>query len=463
MKRMVSFLALCAGLGLSACASDGTQSQQALTDVEPTRFHPFMPSRMPDRVILNLSEDASTSMAVNWRTDVSAGPAQVQYAEATDGPGFNAVRETIAAQSEATSIQYDNEPRVEALYHSAVMSGLRPDTQYVYRVGDGEHWSEWYQFTTAGDAGQPFSFLYFGDAQNDVKSLWSRVIREAYQTLPEVDFMLHAGDLINREDSDIEWGEWFHAGGFLHAQVPSVMTPGNHEYKSSTMELAQQWRPGFNLPRNGPEGVEKLSETVYYVDYQDMRLISLDADMIGDFEDSARTQAAWLDQVLRENDKRWTAIFLHYPFYSARPNRHHPRLHEYFKPIIDRYGVDIVLQGHDHGYARGMVSNLTDGEMRQDQRTGTMYVVSVSGPKMYGVGDLEWAQRKANGLQLFQILTVDGDTLSYQAYTATGRLYDAFDIQKSDEGPNQLIDTLPEGTPEVWEAEYDQPDSYRRP
>ena len=86
------------------------------------------------------------------------------------------------------------------------------------------------------------SLVYFGDAQNDVKSMWSRVIREAYSTMPKVDFMLHAGDLINRHDRDVEWGDWFYAGGFIHAMVPSVMTPGNHEYGDghsvSTVETA---------------------------------------------------------------------------------------------------------------------------------------------------------------------------------------------------------------------------------
>ncbi|WP_019960187.1 purple acid phosphatase family protein [Woodsholea maritima] len=463
MLRGISTFALLSVLGLGACASTGGDAVTPNSETsEAVAFHPFMPGVMPDRVILNLTQDPSTSMAVNWRSDASAPEGFVQYAVATDGPGFNAVRETLTAESELTHIQDEGEPLVVAHYHSATLEGLTPNTQYVYRVGDGSHWSEWFQFTTAGLEGEPFSFIYFGDAQNDLKSMWSRVIREAYKTLPSVNFMLHAGDLINSEDSDIEWGEWFYAGGFLHAQVPSVMTPGNHEY-SRQMELSQQWRPGFNLPKNGPEGVENLSETVYYVDYQDMRLISLDADMSGDFESSARIQAQWLDQVLRENDKRWTAIFLHYPFYSTRAGRHHENLHTFFKPIIDRYGVDIVLQGHDHGYSRGMVANVPDGEMIRDERTGTMYVVSVSGPKMYPVEDLAWADRKANGLQLFQVLTVDGDTLSYQAYTASGRLYDAFDIQKSDTGPNQLINRIPEDAEEIWEPDYDQPSSYRRP
>ncbi|MGK0493940.1 MAG: hypothetical protein ACJAU2_000316 [Maribacter sp.] len=45
--------------------------------------------------------------------------------------------------------------------------------------------------------------------------------------MPDVDFMLHAGDLINHSEANVEWGEWFHAEGHIHATVPSIMTPGS--------------------------------------------------------------------------------------------------------------------------------------------------------------------------------------------------------------------------------------------
>ena len=76
----------------------------------------------------------------------------------------------------------------------------------------------------------PFSFIYFGDAQNDLKSRWSRTIRGAYSKMPKADFLLHAGDLVNRANNDHEWGEWFYAGGWIYGMMPSFATPGNHEY-----------------------------------------------------------------------------------------------------------------------------------------------------------------------------------------------------------------------------------------
>jgi 3',5'-cyclic AMP phosphodiesterase CpdA len=331
---------------------------------------------------------------------------------------------------------------VKAAFHSALVDGLKPNTTYVYRVGNGgvnsRGWSEWFQFTTAHDSDAPFSFIYFGDAQNNVKSMWSRVIRNSYRQFPEVDFMLHAGDLINDRDANIEWGEWFHAGSFIHATVPSIMTPGNHEYRDGV--LSSLWRPQFNLPQNGP--IEALKETCFALDYQGMKLISIDAEGFDESEEAAKAQVQWLDSVLAANTQKWTAITMHYPIYSTAKGRDNRELRKALKPLIDKYKVDLVLQGHDHTYARGYAENKGKGLTKVDD-IGTIYAVSVSGPKMYESKDQKWMDRRGEFTQLFQIITVDGDKISYEAYTPIGTLYDAFDLIKK-EGKKTMINRIPD-------------------
>src|SRR5690606_3225124 len=99
-----------------------------------------------------------------------------------------------------------------------------------YRVGSNDAMSEWFQFKTASDKPEKFSFLYFGDAQTGIHSMWSKVIRKAYVHIPEAKLMLYAGDLINRAVREAEWGEWFEAGSFIHATIPGMPSTGNHEY-----------------------------------------------------------------------------------------------------------------------------------------------------------------------------------------------------------------------------------------
>lgn len=399
---------------------------------------PYPPSPVPDRIMLNFGQDPSRAVSVTWRTDVSVKGARLEIAEALSDPTFHNNTDTVLAFSETLKSN-----RNVAIYHSVSLIRLKPDTKYAYRVGDGKNYSEWLHFTTASDKSAPFSFIYFGDAQNKVKSYWSRCIREAILTAPDFDFMVHAGDLINVANRDEEWGEWFYAGGWIYGMKPSIVVPGNHEYYRFGRDrlLSEHWRPTFTLPRNGPEGME---ETVYYVDYQDTRFITLNTMPMLQDEKNLERQEKWLKAVLKNNDKSWTVVIQHHPIYSTAAGRDNEELRKAFQPLFEEYGVDIVLQGHDHTYGRG--HNVNFGQ--KNDHLGPVYVVSVSGPKMYTLNFEEWLERVASNTQLYQIIEVDGNRLNYKAYTATGKLYDEFELRKRGNGKNRFLDLAPSGVRE---------------
>ncbi len=56
-------------------------------------------------------------------------------------------------------------------------------------------------------------------------------------------------------------------------------------------------------------------------------------------------------------------------------------------------------------------------------------------------------KRTAEGTQLYQVVSIDGDTLRLEARTALGELYDAFTLKKRPGLGNELIEQGP-GTPE---------------
>jgi 3',5'-cyclic AMP phosphodiesterase CpdA len=391
--------------------------------------------------MLNLTAEPSKSMAVNWRTALYIKQGFVQVAEASPSPDLlDSVRVFPAQKTTYTTDQNASN------YFSAVMDSLRPDTKYAYRVGDSTYWSEWAHFETADTTAAPMSFIYFGDAQNDVKSLWSRTIRGAYSQMPKADFLLHAGDLINSRNRDHEWGEWFYAGGWIYGTMPSIATPGNHEYYNNPdgiYTLTEHWKPSFTLPENGPEGYE---ETVYYIDYQNVRIISLNSPMFDESPKHTATQVEWLKKVLAENNQKWTIVTMHHPVYSTAAGRNNEILQKALRPILEDYKVDLVLQGHDHTYGRG--TNLPIGKKEKNALDGPIYVVSVSGPKMYALGLDKWMQRGASNTQLYQLIRVDGDLLRFEAYTVDDQLYDAFELRKKKNGGNLFFDLAPEGMAE---------------
>jgi 3',5'-cyclic AMP phosphodiesterase CpdA len=385
----------------------------------------FLPGPQPDRIILTWSADPATSQSVNWRTDTSVQHAVAEIAIAEDGPLF--VKSTTRVDAESQAFESDLGP---ARYHSVTFSGLSPSTMYVYRVGDGHNWSEWSHFRTTGVKAEPLTFLYVGDAQNDIFSMWSRLIRMGYTKAPDANFIIHAGDLVNRGSRDEEWGEWFQAAGWINQTVPSFPSPGNHEYAGGK-GLTRHWRTQYTLPSNGVSGLE---ESCYYLDIQGVRMISLNSN------EKREEQAQWLDKLLAENPNRWTVATFHHPIHSAARSRDNKELREAWQPIFDKYAVDLVLTGHDHTYAR---SNLNTGVNTQSKKAGTVYVVSVSGPKMYSLTRDSWMMRAAEDTQLFQIIRIAGDRLTYESRTARGVLYDSFELRKRKNAPNELINRIP--------------------
>ncbi len=408
--------------------------------------HWEIPSMDPDRIMLTFHGDPVTSRAVTWRTDTNISKAVAQVAEATVNSKFEDNAITIDAVTEQFDLGlYKGNTSLMVHYHSVVFEGLQPDKLYAYRVGDGSnYWSEWIQFRTAKMGYAPTKFVYFGDAQNDVLSHWSRVIRMAYQTAPDASFVVHAGDLINSAHHDSEWAEWYKAGGFIHSQWTAIPVVGNHEFRpleeGNPRQLSIQWRPQFTLPVEQSLPSE-LHETVYSVDYQDMRIIVLNSSQ------KLEEQTEYIEAQLKNSSKKWNIITCHHSVFSPAKGRDFQFARENWKPLFDKYNVDLVLNGHDHTYARGHVP-VRSSDSDTDGNLSTIYVTSVSGPKQYELdpeqikayaSDGYMPDKSAEQTQFFQVISVEENQLTYVAYTAMGDEYDrAVIIKDFKTGKKQL-------------------------
>ncbi|WP_416907421.1 MAG: metallophosphoesterase [Polymorphobacter sp.] len=417
-------------------------------------------SPWPDRIIATFESDPARSLAVSWRTSADVTSTRAEIALALPDARFDMKAQSEPAQTSILSLDAveragvkipikHNEGMPAVAYHSVRFDGLTPDTLYAYRVmgADGK-WSEWFQTRTAPESG-PVKFVYMGDAQNGILSHWSRTIRAAFQTAPDARFMLHAGDLVNRGSRDFEWAEWFKAGGFLHAMVPAVPVAGNHEYEAIGLTEADRaralsflWRPQFRLPTEAALP-DVLKETVYALRYTpDLHLFVLDTNQA-----DLTVQAQWLDSQLAASQARWRIVTMHHPVFSSGKGRDNEKLRTLLLPILLKHKVDLVLQGHDHTYARGMVGEDMMAPRRtsfgQGEKLATMFVNSVSGPKQYEFKADGWKtyepaavnlERQGENTQFYQVISIDGETLDYTAYTSDGLQYDRVVIEKKQDG-----------------------------
>ncbi|MEM9839657.1 MAG: metallophosphoesterase family protein [Pseudomonadota bacterium] len=457
MKRLLSaaLLGLAAAIGTASAIHPGSEEEHKQPPWQEA-------SGWPDRVVVTLPKSPQTSFAITWRTDQSVTETVAQIVEARDDARFDLGAEEVAAKTERLAL--DERPGFEstmalsvnkglppAHFHSVVFEGLKPDTLYAYRVQGAEGlWSEWFQTRTAAESG-PVTFLYIGDAQNALQSHWSRIIRAGFQEAPKADFILHAGDLVNRASRDFEWAEWFEATGFIHGMIPAVPLAGNHEYEYLRLPegaedglLSIMWRPQFTLPEE-PTLHADLQEVAYDMRYTDdvhFFVLSTQSQRIAE-------QAEWLDRELAASDAKWKIVTMHHPIFSSGADRDSPPRRAALLPVIQKHGVDLVLQGHDHTYARGAIGQTPERFVfgKKGGKVDTMFVNSVSGPKMYNFREGDWDDyasdevvliRKAENTQFFQVITIDDDKLTYEAHTATGALYDDFVMTKNKRGAKRI-------------------------
>lgn len=433
----------------------------------------------PDRIIATFHGDPATSFAVTWRTDISVGRTIVQITEATPDARFDIQADTYRAKTESVDLErmetemgvrhsLENVGLGAAHYHSFTFKDLKPDTLYAWRVQGGRgRWSEWFQTRTAKPDG-PISFVYFGDSQNGVRPTWSRVIRAAFQTEPYAAFFLHAGDLVAKGDSDYNWAEWFEAGGFIHAMIPVIPVPGNHENMSVWSEeddgrrvrvRSTLWRPQFTLPEDETLP-EALRESTYEIRYND----TLHIFVVDSARNTFEAQADWLDERLGASDATWRVVTMHHPYFLPPTFDRHSRdsaRREALSRIIDRHDVDLVLTGHVHTYGRSTLAE--DGHERtsrasagEGRRIKTVYVISASGAKNTDIWSEEQAEgmvgdetedfeglsvdRVAGNTPMFQVIRIDGLDLQYEARMATGDIYDAFELTKLETGEKILTE-----------------------
>ena len=401
--------------------------------------HWEIPSKDPDRIILTFNGNPSTKRAVTWRTDSSVKKAEAQIAVAGLNSDFVKEASTYTANTEEFDLGlYKSNKSLIVNYHSVVFENLKPKTLYAYRVGFAENWSEWIQFKTANDTYSPTQFVYFGDAQNDILNHWSRVIRMAYKTAPDASFVIHAGDLVDSAHKDNEWAQWFKAGGFIHSQWTAIPVVGNHEFQrfdgyegTLPRRLSIQWRPQFTLPVE--ENLdEKLHETVYSVEYQDILVLVLNST--GHLEE----QTEYIREKLTNSDAKWKIVTNHHSVFSPAEGRDFEYARKVWKPMFEKYGVDLVLNGHDHTYARGHTP-VKSQNVNESGIFKTLYVTSVSGPKQYKIDKVKIKTYEVDGYksdkmreetQFFQVINIDNNKLTYSAYTTLGDLYDRAIITK---------------------------------
>lgn len=248
--------------------------------------------------------------------------------------------------------------------HEVVINGLSPGADYSYRVRlDGEDLSRDSDLTFRTAGANAFTFLAIGDTgtgSDEQRRLAEQITTERPRLL------IHTGDIAypagHYEAYENRYFDFYHA---TMRRVPFYPCLGNHDY------LETGARPYLSVHDLPLDNVPERDQGRYYsFDWGDVHFISLDSnDSLYNAVYGTGEMLQWLEKDLAETKKFWRVVFFHHPPYAF--GRHIADLQSglvrsYIVPILERFAVPLVLNGHEHSYQRthplnGMVYVTTGG------------------------------------------------------------------------------------------------------
>lgn len=383
----------------------------------------------PEHITLTWEGDPETTQTITWRTGATIVGGQVQYAEAIHSELFPQRAITVTAGISGLKTNTG-----DLGIHSVMLTGLKPGTRYIYRVGGPEGWSLPAYFSTASSMPRSFKFLVFGDSQSINYNVWGTTAHNAFKANPDAAFFTNVGDLVDVGQDYSQWNKWFAAAKGLVDTIPAMPITGNHECYTPerVFSMPVLFTAQFKLPPNGPAG---LKGQVYSFDYGNAHFIMLDSqegEQRQYVSDMLAQQKAWLEQNLQATKKKWKIVFIHRPLYNNKPGEGDIAIRKVFGPVFDNYHVDVVFTAHDHAYARTFP--LYNGVRTESPAQGTVYVATGrSGTKTYkNIIAKDWHEFFYNPAEEPNYITVEvsGNLLKVKAFTQSGALIDAWEIKK---------------------------------
>ena len=230
--------------------------------------------------------------------------------------------------------------------HKATVSRLAPSTSYIYRLGTGRagEWSAIYEFSTRNR--ENYSVLLAGDIQIGAKNIeedtagWQDTLDKASQITPDAAFILSTGDQVDTASSQNQYDNMLSPPQFKN--LPFVPTIGNHD----NHELFSYH---FNLPNESLTFGKTSAGGNYYFTYGKTLFLVINSNSPNYDQHEAFIRTA----VKKSSRARWKIVMIHHSLYGADIQHSSlADLRKNFGSIFDKHGIDVVLSGHEHIYAR---------------------------------------------------------------------------------------------------------------
>ena len=352
----------------------------------------YVVSSSPVHVLLTFGDAQPLSRNVSWQADSVLRPSWLELVCLADSDTIR-----VEAQGEVFRSRGG-----QAAYYVARLRDLQAGTRYAYRAVTGEKVSPWYQFYTQSDSADKVEFLYVGDVQDSIGGEANRFLREALSRHPESEFLVCGGDLADGPRQSC-WDEAFRDIDSVAQAMPLLVVAGNHDYRKGVIQWLER---RFPLTFSYFLDAKIADNQVYTLNYGPVQFFLLDSNRELPY---LLTQRDWLKAQLEQSRARWKIVVLHHPLFSIRSKSRNLIQRWVFNDLLETYDVDLVLQAHEHAYAR-----MTAHE--GGQAVTPVYTVSHCSPKNYEIYENDRYDKSITSSRFYQTVRISGDTLTLTAY-----------------------------------------------
>jgi hypothetical protein len=297
-----------------------------------------------------LQNGTTQSVTVRWRTDLPS-ISRVDFGTTSGNLDQSVIDPALVTE------------------HIVTLANLQPDTRYFYALTTSSNVLASgldYFFVTAPPVGipRPVRMWILGDS--GTANANARAVRDAYFNYANAngaaDIWLMLGDNAYNSGFDNEYQ------AAVFDTYPTILrnkvlwpTLGNHETAQHESIGNFAYLDIFTLPTSGEAGgVASGTERYYSFDYANVHFVCLDS--MTSTRSASSVMASWLQSDLAAHGQDWVIAFFHHPPYTKGSHNSDVEgalieIRQNIVPILESYGVDLVLTGHSHSYERSYLLN----------------------------------------------------------------------------------------------------------
>ncbi len=263
-------------------------------------------------------------------------------------------------------------------------------------------------YTRPADTLSKISFYAYGDTRTnpeDHDAISAQILKQMTSSKLHT-FILSTGDMVSNGDKEESWNNEFFDQNYKNlskmlSSLPYMTSMGNHEGQG---KLFGKYFP-YEFFQN--------DRYYYSFKYGIAQIIAL--DQFTKIKPGSE-QYKWLENELKTSTSKWKIIMLHKPGYTAGGHKGNSTVVKHLQPLFKKYGVKLVLAGHNHYYARSEVIGIT-------------HITTGGGGAPLYTPKTKAYVKKIDKSNHFLIIDIDGDILKLKAIRADGSIIEKYNIK----------------------------------